>query len=214
MASGYEQLLDREKYQKVKAGLQMYRIDTFIREVEAKQEANKGTVLSFVRGLRLSALLIYAIRELLDGSSLTANWGHIIDEEGTFCSRECDIIIHDRNIVLRHWNGDGAGNHIMDFRFIPYNAAKVVISCKSFLRTSEIEVEYCQDMLKYVDKVWLFAECCGPRSEENIQERAMEIGYGNFWYLYKWNKDKNELSETVELWDDFVTVIKSLREAY
>lgn len=212
MSEGYGQILDREKYHKIISGMSNYRIDTFIREAEAKEGDNKGIVLAFVRGLRLSSLLTYAIRQLLDGSDLTANWGHILDENNEFCSRECDIIIHSKNIPLRQWDGDGAGGHIMDFRFIPYSAAKVVISCKSFLTTSAIEEDYCKDMLKYVDRIWLFAECCGPKSDEKIEERAKEIGYENFWYLYKWNKAKNELTQTVEIWDSFVAEILKLRE--
>src|SRR5271166_5699831 len=99
MAGGIQELLDKQNYHKIQAGLKMYRIDTFIRDLEATEGKNKGGVLSFVRGLRLSALLIYAIRDLLgEGSDLTANWGHIIDEDGQFCSRECDIIIHNRDV--------------------------------------------------------------------------------------------------------------------
>lgn len=212
MADGIIQILDRDKYFKIIGGMSNYRIDNFIREAEAKEGKSKGIVLAFVRGLRLSSLLTYAIRQLLDGSELTANWGHIIDENSEFCSRECDIIIHSKNIPLRQWDGDGAGGHIMDFRFIPYDAARVVISCKSFLTTSEIEEDYCTDMLKYVGRVWLFAECCGPKSDEKIEEKAKAIGYENFWYLYKWNRGKNELTQTIEIWDSFVNEIIKLRD--
>lgn len=211
MSTGYIQIFDREKYYKIIAGMSNYRIDNFIREAEAKEGSNKGVILSFVRGLRLSSLLTYQIRQFLDGSELTANWGHIIDENNTFCSRECDIIIHSKNIPLYQWDGDGAGNHIMDFRFIPYSAARVVISCKSYLTTAAIEEDYCLDMLKYVDRVWLFSECCGPQSDEKIEERAKEIGYEDFWFLYKWNRGKNELTETPEVWDKFVESVKALR---
>lgn len=212
MADGYQQLLNREKYKKIQAGLSMYRIDSFIRDLDEKVEKNKGSVLSFVRGLRLSSLLIYSIRELLDGSSLTANWGHILDENGILCSRECDIIIHDKDVPLHKWNGDGGGNHVMDFRFIPHSAAKVVISCKSYLTSSQIEIEYCNDMKKFVDRVWLFAECCGPKSDESIEDTAKKIGYENFHYLYKWNKSKNEIIEVIEEWDNFVAAIIGLRK--
>jgi hypothetical protein len=211
MADGFTQILDHEKYHKIVAGMANYRIDTFIRDAEAKEGSNKGVVLGFVRGLRLASLLIYQIRQLLDGCDYTANWGHIIDHNGEFCSRECDIIIHSKNIPLYQWDGDGNGSHIMDFRFIPYDAARIVISCKSFLTTSKIEKEYCHDMLKYVDRVWLFAECCGPESDKKIEDAAKEIGYENFWYLYKWNKNKNELTETIDIWDDFVAAVKALR---
>ena len=212
MVKGFQELLDKEKYHKIQAGLQMYRIDTFIRELESKKGSNKGGILSFVRGLRLSSLLIYTIRDLLEGSSFTANWGHIIDEDGQFCSRECDIIIHDKNIPTYRWNGDGGKDHVMDFRFIPFKSAKVVISCKSYLVKNDIEEDYCIDIKKFVERVWLFAECCGPRSDDSIENEAKKIGYENFWYLYKWSKGKNKAEETPEVWLDFVEAVKALRQ--
>ncbi|QHT68705.1 hypothetical protein GXP67_19680 [Rhodocytophaga rosea] len=109
MSKGHKQVLDRQKYHIIKAGLSEFRINTYIRQIEKRQGKNKGTILPFVRGLRFSALLIYAIRQFLD-SDLEASWGHLINDEGEL-SRECDIIIHNKGHYMR-WNGDGV-NHIM-----------------------------------------------------------------------------------------------------
>ena len=211
MASGHKELLEQQKFHTIKAGLQQFRLDSFIRDLESQKGKNKGTILPFIRGLRFSSLLIYAIREFLHGSGLTASWGHIIDEEGELCSRECDIIIHREGYVTR-WNGDGGLHPVMDFRFIDQSEALVVISCKSYLKhKSQIEVEYCQDLKKYVKRVWLFAECCPPDKATEIREKSIEIGYENYWNLYAWNRDKNTVEDSLNDWSDFVQKIKELK---
>jgi hypothetical protein len=211
MASGHKELLEQQKFHTIKAGLQQYRLDDFIRNLENKKGKNRGSILPFIRGLRFSSLLIYAIRELLIGSGLTANWGHIIDEDGELCSRECDIIIHKEGYIIR-WNGDGGLHPVMDFKFIEQTEALAVISCKSYLQhKSHIEVEYCADLRKYVDKVWLFAECCPPEKATEIRDKAVEEGYEYFWHLYSWDKDKSIVEDSLSDWTDFVQKIKDLK---
>ena len=56
-----KRLLYRERFMEMFSTFHDWRVDSFIRDMEAKKQ--KGRVLAFVRGLRLSALLIYAIRE-------------------------------------------------------------------------------------------------------------------------------------------------------
>ncbi|MBK9457844.1 MAG: hypothetical protein IPN94_00030 [Sphingobacteriales bacterium] len=209
MKEGHAKVLAKERYYIIKAGLQTYRLDSFIRTIDKQKGSNKGAILSFVRGLRFSALLIYAIREILSGSNLTANWGHIIDEDGELCSRECDIIIHKKGHYSR-WNG-GNPDPIMDFRFILQQNAIVVISCKSFLEKSKIEQDYCTDMKRYVDQVWLFAECCGPKSVKIITEEAYNIGYNHFFHLYTWNKSTDTIEDAEKVWFDFVEKIELLK---
>jgi hypothetical protein len=210
MEDGHKRMLINQKFQTIKAGMQTYRLNAFIREQEQKSGSNKGLILPFVRGLRFSALLIYAIREFLKGTGLTASWGHIIDEEGKFCSRECDIIIHREGHIAR-WNGDGGTEAVMDFKFIEQANTIAVISCKSYLASkSSIEKQYCEDLKNYVDKVWLFAECCPPAQIATIREAATEIGYEYFWPLYTWNR-KTDTTEDPEIeWEDFVSKIKAL----
>lgn len=209
MKDGHKKVLSHQKFQSIKAGLQEYRLDDFIRTLERTSGPNKGNILPFVRGLRFSALLIYAIREALDGSDLTASWGHIIDEDGVFCSRECDIIIHKKGYWMR-WNGGGDGSPVMDFKFIEQENAVAVISCKSYLERSKIEKDYCDDIKKYVKTVWLFAECCSPDKVNVIRDTALEIGYENFWSLYTWDRVTDNTDDLLDEWDDFISKVRSL----
>jgi len=209
MAEGFAKAFQREKYKTIKEQLLSYRLDPFIREKEAEPGTNKGLIFPFARGLRFSALLIYSIRESLAGSDLEANWGQILDDEGMACSGECDIIIHKKGHAHR-WNG-GSDNHIMDFRFIEKENAIAVISCKSYLTKTAIEVPYCEYMLKYVSRVWLFAECCGPESIELIKEEAIRIGYENFWHLYTWSRTTDQIVDDEDGWYHFIETVKSLR---
>jgi len=176
-----------------------WRIDQFIRQTEAIKQ--KGRILPFVRGLFLSSRLIYIIREILSGTRLTANWGHILDNEGNFCSCECDVIIHHEG-EFKRWNGNE--RPVMDFRFIEQEQVIAVISCKSHLESGHIDKEYCDSMRAFINKIWLFAECCPPRAIKNIRSKALRCGYEKFFYLYTWNKDiapqpnANGLNEFVE----------------
>lgn len=211
MAVGYIKAFQKEKYDTIKAQLLSYRLDPFIRDKESEAGANKGLIFPFARGLRFSALLIYTIRENLSGSDLDVNWGQIVDDEGLACSGECDIIIHKKGYCNR-WNGSDGGNHIMDFRFIEKENAIAVISCKSYLTKSAIEVDYCHNMLKYVKRIWLFAECCGPESVELIREMSKEIGYEFFWYMYTWSRTTDDIVDDENGWYHFIETIKSLKE--
>jgi len=196
----FVQLLYEEWLMELVGSFSNWRIDGFIRQ--------KGRILPFVRGLRLSALLIYAIREMLTGTGLTANWGHLTDASGTICSPECDVIIH-REGYFKRWNGHE--NAIMDFRFIEQQLAVAVISCKSYLKSGDIDTEYCKSMEPFVQKIWLFAECCGPRSVETIRAKAFEHGYEHFWYLYTWSK-QTEPKPDKEGWNKFVGEVKNLAQ--
>lgn len=210
MNDGHKRILALQKYQSVKAGLQEFRLDSFIRALEAKKGSNVGKILPFVRGLRFSALLIYSIREYLSHTNYEVSWGHIIDDNGEFCSRECDIIIHEKGHWQR-WNGDGAGNPVMDFKFVERNKVIAVVSCKSFIPSqSSVEVEYFNDINTYVKKVWLFAECCPPNQVTNIRNQAKMVGYEKFWHLYSWERDTNLVNDADEDWLNFVKTIKEL----
>lgn len=211
MAEGYFKAFQKEKYDAIKAQLLNYRLDPFIRDKESEEGANKGLIFPFARGLRFSALLIYTIRESLSGSDLEVNWGQIIDEDGFACSGECDIIIHKKGHYSK-WNGNDGGNHIMDFRFIEKQSALAVISCKSYLTKATIEKAYCTNMLNYVKRIWLFAECCGPESVELIREESKQIGYENFWYLYTWSRTTDKIVDSEEGWYQFIETIKALKE--
>lgn len=203
---GMGHLLREEPFWSMWAEFATWRMDVFIRQLEASKK--KGRVLPFVRGLRLSAQLIYVIRDVLSGSGLTANWGHLLDESEAFCSCECDVIIH-RDGHIRQW--DGSAEPIMDFRFIRQDQAIAVISCKSYLRSSDVDKEYCKSMKAFVEKIWLFAECCGPRSVESIRKKALERGYEKFWPLYTWSKQKDPVPNSTA-WTDFIREVEKLKQ--
>lgn len=205
-AMGHGELLQRERFESMVGEFRSWRISDFIRQLEASRR--KGRVLPFVRGLRLSAQLVYAIRELLVGSELTAGWGHLLDEDQRFCSPECDVIIYKKVGQLRQWND--TREPVMDFRFVLMTEAVVVISCKSRIRASDIDVEYAREVKKYVDRVWLFGECCGPRSAGSIAEKALSAGYAHFWHLYTWSpKTEEKLNHTG--WQNFVHEVLALK---
>ncbi|NQU88226.1 MAG: hypothetical protein HQ541_20960 [Mariniphaga sp.] len=204
--NGIGRNLKEAKLKSIIADFEKIRIDHFYQHLEKTQA--KGRILPFVRGLRLSALLIYEIRSVLVNSGLTASWGHILNDDETLCTVECDIVIH-RGDCVAQWNG--SKNPIMDFSFIENESAIAVISCKSFLETAKIEKEYPGSLEGYVDKVWLFAECCRPGAVDNIRERCNESGYGNFWYFYTWDKTKKIIGEpNIENWLNFLDEIKAL----
>lgn len=194
-------VLREEDFEEMYALLMTARIDRFIRPAKKKQ---KGDILPFVRGLRFSALLIYAIREILSDSDLQVDWGHIVDEDTDTCSCECDIIIHHKGHIKR-WNGN-----IMDFKFIAPEKVVAVISCKSYMRgVSDIDKEYCKSLKPFINKVWLYAECCPPDISERISKRALGFGYKKFWYLYEWHKDKDPQKNKIG-WHKFIKEIQKL----
>jgi len=203
-----QRLLTIAPYHTMCTEFKEFRMDSFLRFLD-KTKA-KGRVLPFVRGLRLSAHLIYTLRDFLKGSNLTADWGHLLVDEGEICSVECDIIIHKKCKSYK-WNGHKKS--IMDFRFVPQEYAVAVISCKSYIRSTDIEVAYFNDLNKYIDKIWLFAECCGPRSYESIRKKAIEIGYENFWSLYTYSS-KGRINMKEEIWLDFVSQIDALKTQF
>ena len=120
-------------------------------------------ILGFVKGLRFSARLIYAIRDHLSSSDYEVDWGHLLTSDGDSCSPECDIIIHKRGCV-REWNG--WKEPVMNFKFIECKDAIAVISCKSMITSIDKKHKsYIKALKPYVDKIFIFAECCEPCCE-------------------------------------------------
>jgi len=98
----------------------------------------------------------------------------------------------------------------MDFKFIDMEKTKAVISCKSFLTTTEIDKEYCSDLSPFTNQVWLFAECCGPKSAAKIKQEVIRNGYKGFWHLYTWNRNSGDIGDSLTDWDNFVETIRAL----
>jgi hypothetical protein len=210
MTTGYSNLLIKQRYNIIKGELETYRLDDFTRTLDKNQGRNKGAILPFIRGLRFSALLIYEIRKTLNGTPLKVTWGHILDEHGAYCSSECDIIIYKGGFHTQ-WNGNGS-DCVMDFRFIEKKNAIAVISCKSFLKKAKIEKEYCTNMKNFVDKVWLFAECCEPLSSKRIETATKSIGYEHYWHLYTWDRKTDDTYDCLDKWKHFIDTVKELAE--
>jgi hypothetical protein len=158
----------------------------------------EGDILGFVKGLRLSAGVIYFFREKLDHLDLEVSWGHLLDDKQQYCSRECDVIIHSKGSV-RTWNG---GKHpIMEFRFVDVAKARAVISCKSLL--TSIDKEYPKEMKKFgVKKVFLFAECSSATNFPNLRKEAKKAGYADLCCLY-FTTPQGFVKKDERMWFDF-----------
>ena len=94
-----------------------WRMDTYLRFLQQIRRKGWGKVLPFVRGLRLSARLIYVIRKHIEGTSLAADWGHLMSDDEKYLSPECDIIIYDKRGMIEEWN-DKTKSAVMNFKFI------------------------------------------------------------------------------------------------
>ena len=164
-------------------------------------------VLGFVRGLRLSARIIYFLRKYLSDLSLEVDWGHLVDTEENYLSRECDIIIH-RAGFYQEWND--FRNPIMHFKFIKSEKTIAVISCKSLLVS--IDSSYCNFMRTFVEKVFLFAECCPPRSITSLKRKAEIAGYAGFGYLYSYDKATGESQNDPAVWEMFLRKVREICE--
>jgi len=177
--------------------------------IKLKNNPDAGRILHFVKGLHFSALLIYQIRIWLSGSGLKVDWGHIFHSTQGYCSRECDIIIHTGGINGR-WNGQGGDHPIMDFKFVFSDHVKAVISCKAFVKPSNIDKTYCESIKKYTDNIWLFAEYCGPESHDAIRQEAQISQYQHFWCLYSMNQ-KGDINKYMIDWYDFHDAVMDLK---
>jgi len=166
-----------------------------VRRGDGKYE---GDILGFVKGLRLSARLIYFLRNRLSGTDLDVNWGHLI-ANGESCSPECDVIIHTKGHV-RRWNG--GDRPIMDFKFVETERVRAVVSCKS--RLHGIDKSYPKALKKYgVKHVFLFAECCNETQFEKLRQRAEAAGYSGLWCLYLVQKGPSPIKSVEEMYVDF-----------
>lgn len=172
------------------------------------KEARKG-ILSFVVGLRFSALLIYEIRRILRNTALRADWGVIID--GRHCSPECDIVIHENDSEFA-WNGqDDFEGPVMDFHFVRKDTVRLVVSCKS--RVSEINQSMKDDvrnLSEFTNRVWLFAQCCEANKLNGLRKAAMKAGYEKFVHLYALPPDGVGCDYDESVWLDFAQSLKQL----
>ncbi len=151
----------------------------------------EGDILGFVKGLRLSARVIYFLRECLSAEAgLAVSWGHLLNAAEQACSPECDVVIHKQGHI-RNWNG--GEKPVMDFKFIHAEGVRAVVSCKSQL--DSIDADYPKALKQFgIRKVFLFAECCRHDRLGNLRKAAAKAGYSGLWCLYMIEKGDTEES--------------------
>ena len=160
----------------------------------------EGNILSFVKGLRISAQIVYFLRDCLSEGDLDVSWGHILNSQGQSCSPECDVIIHKGH--LRKWNGSGGSNPIMEFKFVRAEKVKAVISCKSVVTT--VDEDYPLKLVPFgVDKVFLFGECCSQSNYSGLKTKALAAGYSGFWCSYLTDSSQDEPIKDDSMYQDF-----------
>jgi len=172
---------------------------------EAERIKGSGLVLGFVKGLRLSARLIYALRKSLSEFPVDVDWGHLLDLNEDSISPECDIIVHHKGII-QEWNG--SNKPVMDFKFIQCNHAIAIINCKSHL--TSIDKTYYSRLKPYVEHILLFAECCTLGKTEALKRRAQKVGYTGLWHLYSFERDTGTAVNEPKEWKDFLITLKKI----
>lgn len=197
-------LLYTEKFVALANTLREWRLDDDIQRMDAERE--KGRILGFVKGLRLSSQLAYIVRDIVSGDDAHVSWGHLVDSSGKLCSPECDIIIHRPGWIQR-WNG---GEHpIMDFRFVDCSKAIAVISCKSFAKA--VDKEYYKQFAAYgLKHIVLFAECCFSDKVAALRKQAREAGYTGFYYLYTMDSDNFTERTDPAVYGEFIRAVKKV----
>ena len=167
----------------------------------------EGDILGFVKGLRLSARVIYFLREFLSGGHThEVSWGHLIDKYEQACSPECDVIIHKQGLI-RKWNG--FEKPIMEFSFISVESAKVVISCKSNL--TSIDERYPSDLQRFgVNNIVLLAECCKKSQFKKFRAQAKSKGYKDLFVIYFIDEDDITMSIDDQMHIDFCHCVQKL----
>jgi hypothetical protein len=160
----------------------------------------EGDILGFVKGLRLSAGVIYFLRERLLSTGLDVSWGQLLDERQAMCSPECDLIVHTPEGHVREWNGDE--KPVMRFKFVKAGSARAVISCKSSL--TAIDKDYPKALKKYgIKNVFLLAECCKEAHFSRLSKAAKKAGYKGLWCLYQVQKEGSPLQANEKMCADF-----------
>jgi hypothetical protein len=168
----------------------------------------EGAILAFVRGLRLSARMIYVLRKFLSSSELKVSWGHLLDAGGNGCSPECDVVIHEKGFIQR-WNG--GAEPIMDFHFISAQRVRAVVSCKS--KITSIDKNYPKSLRKYgVKNVILFAESCDEAKFPRLRKLARAAGYRGLWCLYLTRKDGAPIETNEKMLNAFAKAFRRMVE--
>jgi hypothetical protein len=159
----------------------------------------EGDILGFVRGLRLSAKVLYFLRDHLADAGFQVCWGHLLSANEESCSPECDIIIHNQGLI-RKWNG--SQDPVMNFSFVKASAARAVVSCKSLL--TSVDARYPRDLKKHgVKHIFLFAETCKASQLEALRKKARLAGYAGLCCLYTTEPGSPLIKTNEAMWIEF-----------
>ena len=199
------QLLYLSDFEMLAAELKPWRTNQEQDETERKKGSE--LILGFVKGLRLSARLIYALRKYLSEFPVEVDWGHLINQSQDSISPECDIIIHEKGCIAA-WNG--TEKPVMDFKFVKCDQAIAVISCKSSLHS--IDKKYYDRLKPYIKYILLFAECCAPNKIIPLKSNAIRVGYTGLWHLYSFDKETGKTDNLSKEWDNFLETLKRICE--
>ncbi len=205
--TGVGAILEMEEFERLAGELRPWRKSDDLEVIEKAK--GSALVFPFVKGLRLSARLIYILRAHLSETNLEVDWGQLLNDQGDSCSPECDIIIHHKGFH-REWNDHK--NPVMHFRFIKGEKAVAVVSCKSY--ADRVDTGYAKKLHHYVKNVLLFAECCAPGRVNSLRKKAKAAGYTGFWHLYTYDDKSGSCINDPDTWTDFLrTVISITRRA-
>jgi len=173
------------------------------------KKKKRGDILQFIRGLRLSARLIYILRDKLRDHAVEVNWGHVEDDRQRLCSPECEIIIHDGGVADR-WNGRHH-HSVMDFLFIKREAVKAIISCKSTLSASGIDTDFAQVVKRdfKIHNTFLFAEVVDDSKYPSLKKKAKAAGYKGLWPIYRLDSKGGKIRNP----QDYLDFLHTLRSA-
>ena len=83
--------------------------------------------------------------------------------------------------------------------------------CQAVVRITIKNKEYCERVKRHLDsrqKIWLFAECIPKRKKSNILQRANDVGYDEFWYLYEWDNKDSQGYTQVPMMEDYITKLQ------
>lgn len=165
----------------------------------------EGRLLPFVRGLIFSTYLMDEIRPFVTKYCL--DWGHVIDDDGCL-SPEADIIVYDKGGQAYIWR-----NETIRFAFVHKRAVRLVIECKASVSqiTKDDKTKW-ERLSEFVPEVWFFAECCvarDPARALKLGSQLADIGFGRFWYLYRWY-EYQDMNVNEEGWHEFIETITKL----
>ena len=168
------------------------------------------TIHDFVKGLILSTNIITVIEKYVP-NGYRADWGQIIDKKnGNALSNENDIIIYEGKPGCKEYD-----NKSMRFVLVDKDQARVVIQVRSNLSSvTNVDKDYCKNLLEFVPKVWYFAECCYAKTDfraKALEDMLKKIGYSKFFYFYRINDDGSRSSPNYQSFIKFIELLKKIK---